>query len=142
MLAVAGLIRGSQPNARRDDVDGPVTQEKPLFLRFEQDNEPAAFWPRAAVELGARVPQRRHARRWPWNVGVAKCCFDRGDAALTAGASCWKFTFCSLVEVTSKHDRDEHRAEIADEQNRRNADGPPLRAPVVDVDAGDFEVGT
>ena len=127
---VPSLNRGPQPNAR-DDVDGPVVLEKPQALRFGQDNEPAAFGPRPAVELGAGVPQRRHARRWPWNDGGAKCCFNRRDAALTAGASWWKLTFCSLVEVTSKHDRAELLAEIEDEQNQRNADGPPLGALVV-----------
>ena len=38
-----GLIRGTQPDARRDNVDGPVAQEKPLVLRIRQDNEPAAL---------------------------------------------------------------------------------------------------
>ena len=112
MLVVPSLIHGSQPNAR-DDVDGSVALEKLLVLRFGQDNEAAAFGPRPAVELGAGVPRRRHARRWPWNDGGAKCCFNRRDAALTAGASCWKLTFYSFVEVTSKHDRAELRAEGA-----------------------------
>ena len=53
------------------NVDGPVAEEEPLVLRLRQDNEPAAFRPRAAVVLGAGAPQRRHANRWPWNVGVA-----------------------------------------------------------------------
>ena len=86
-------------------------------------------------------PQRRHARRRPWNVGVAQCCFRSGDAALTVGATCWKFSFCSLVEVTGEHDRAELRAQIADEQNQRNEDGPPLGTLIVDVDVGDCEVG-
>ena len=141
LLVVPGLIRGSQPEDREDDVDGPVAQEKPLVLRFWQDNGPASFGPHAAVELGAGVPQRGHARRWPWNVGEAKCCFDQRDAVLTAGASCWKVSVCSLVEVTSKHDRAELRAEISDEQNQHNADGPLLGALVVGVDVGDCEVG-
>ena len=46
-----------------------------------------------------------------------------------------------LIEVAGEDDSEELRAQIADEQQQRDANRPPLGALVVDVDVGDREVG-
>ena len=56
LLVMPGLVRGLQPNCRRDDVDGPV-------LRFWEHNKTATFGPHAAV---------RNTRSGPWDTGAAE----------------------------------------------------------------------
>ena len=46
-----------------------------------------------------------------------------------------------LLKITRQLDSTKLQAQIADEQQQRNADGPPLGALVVNVDVGDREVG-
>ena len=41
-FVVLSLVRGLQPDGRRDDVGGPV-HDQPLDLRFREHNENAAF---------------------------------------------------------------------------------------------------
>ena len=51
-LVVASLVRGLQPNGRRDDVDGPVAHGQTLFfLRFREHDEIATF--KATSSFGA-----------------------------------------------------------------------------------------
>ena len=49
-------------------------------------------------------------------------------------------TLCSFVEVACEDDRAKHHAEVADEQQQRDADRPPLGALVV-VNISDREIG-
>ena len=53
LLAVPSLVRGLQPNGRKDDVDGRVAHDQPLVLRFRKHDEPSTFKPQAAMELSA-----------------------------------------------------------------------------------------
>ena len=52
----------------------------------------------------------------------------------------WRFTFDTLVEIASQDSADLH-AQVADEQQERDANGPPLGALVVDMNVGDCEIG-
>ena len=114
----------SQPNGRRDDVDGPVAHNQPLVLRCWEHDKTATFGPHAAVRLSAAGQQWRNSRSWP-------------QAQLKA-ASCGEIRaplFKSPVD-----DSEELHAQVADEQQQRDAHRPPLGALVVDVDVGDREV--
>ena len=51
------------------------------------------------------------------------------------------FTLCSFVEVASEDDRAKLHAQVADEQQERNANRPPLGALVVGVYICDREIG-
>ena len=52
-----------------------------------------------------------------------------------------RFALDFFVKITRQLDSTKLQAQIADEQQQRNADGPPLGALVVDVDVSDREVG-
>ena len=51
----------------------------------------------------------------------------------------WRFTFNFLVEIASKDDSAYLHAQVADEQQERDANRPPLGALIVDVNIGDCE---
>ena len=128
VFEMPGLVGGPQPDARRDHVDGPVAHYQPLVLRFWEHDKTATFGQRATMELTAGAQQWHNAKSRPWNVEVAR--------------SVWRsFALGAFVKIAGKHDRAKLHAQIADEPQQRNADGPPLGALVVDVDGGDREVG-
>ena len=56
LLVAPSLVRGLQPNGRRDNVDGPVAHDQPSVLRFQEHDDTATFGPHAAVGLSARGP--------------------------------------------------------------------------------------
>ena len=72
LLVVPRLVRGLQPTGRRDDIDRAMTHQTPLTLCLGQDNEPAAFRPRATMGLTDGAPQGSDAGSWPWDAGVAE----------------------------------------------------------------------
>ena len=63
---------GRSPNARWDDVDGPMANPQPLALQVWEHNEAAAIKPCAAAGLTARAPWQRRARCRPRNVGMVE----------------------------------------------------------------------
>ena len=63
-----------------------------------------------------------------------------GDT-LVGGDARSEFTFITLVEVAGKYNRTELHAEVADEQQERDANRPPLDTLVVDVNICDCEIG-
>ena len=67
--------------------------------------------------------------------------FKRRDAALVRRSVWRSFPLVAFVEITRQDDSTKLHAQIADEQQKRNTDGPPLGALVVNVDVGDREVG-
>ena len=79
---VPSLVRGLQPNRRKDDVDGPMAQNEPLVLGLDK---PAAVGPHAAVGRSARAPQWRNTRSRPRNIGVAEGGFEWRDPTLVGG---------------------------------------------------------
>ena len=93
------------------------------------------------MELTAWAPERRNAGGRPWDVGVAECRFKLTGAAMVRRSVWRSFALGSFVEITNQLDSTKLQAQIADEQQQRNADGPPLGAFVVNVDFGDREVG-
>ena len=70
LLVAPSLVRGLQPNGRRDNVDGPVANDQPLVLRFQEHDETATFGPHAAVGLSAGAPQWRNTSSRPRNIGA------------------------------------------------------------------------
>ena len=63
-------------------------------------------------------------RRWLWR--------HQGESSRSASL---------LNEVSCKHNRTELEAQVTDEEQQRNAHRPPLGALVLDMDAGDREIG-
>ena len=141
LLEMPGLIRCPQPTVRRDDVDGPVAHNQPLALRFWEHDKTGASGPRAVMELTAGGPQWRDAGSGPWDVVVAEGCFKRRDAALVRKSVWNSFALVAFVKITRQDDSTKQHAQIADEQQQRNTDGPPLGVLVVNVDVGDREGG-
>ena len=56
LFVVPSLVSGSQPDSRRDDIDGTVAQDEPLGLRFGKDHEAAAIRSLVAVDFAAGKP--------------------------------------------------------------------------------------
>ena len=108
------------PVFRGTNVDAPVAHNQPLALRFWEHDNTGAIGPRAAMELTAGAPQWRNAGSRPWDVVVAEGRFKRRDAAL--------LPLVAFVKVTRWDDSTKLHAQIADEQQQRNTDGPPLGA--------------
>ena len=73
-------------------------------------------------------------------LGVAEGGLKRRDPAVTRIAR-GGFTFDSLVEVAGEDGSAKLRAQVADEQQERDANRPPLGTLVVDVNIGDGEIG-
>ena len=96
------LVRGLQPDGRRDDVDGPVAHDQPVVLR--------------SLGLSVGDPQWRNTRITPWNVGVAEGGLERRDPTLVDGGARSEFTLSTLVEVAGKDDSAQLYAKVADEQ--------------------------
>ena len=82
LFVVPSLVRGLQPNGRKDDVDGPVAHNEPLVLGLDK---PAAVEAHAAVGLSAGNPQWRNTRSRPRNIGVAEGGFEWRDPTLDGG---------------------------------------------------------
>ena len=135
------LVRGLQPNDRRDDVDGPVAHDQLSVLRFWEHDETATFGPHAAVGLTAGASQGRNTSSRPRNIGVAEGGLERRDPTLVGGGARSGFTLSTLVDVASKNDSAQLHAKVADEQQKRDENRPPLGALDVDVNVGDREVG-
>ena len=140
LLTVPGLVRHLQADGRWDDVNGIMAHAQPLALRFREHHNAATFGPRATLELTAGAPQRREARSWPWDVGVAEDGLQwRHSPLIDRPVRC--FALSAFVEVASEDDSAKLQAQVADEEHLRNAHGPPSCALVVDMDVGDGEVG-
>ena len=69
--------------------------------------------------------------------GSLKC----GDPPLVHGPVRRSIALGALIKVAAKDDSAQLHAQVADEQQKRDANRPPLGALVVDVDVGDREVG-
>ena len=68
-------------------------------------------------------------------------CFERRNATLTFEDTGGKFALSTVVEVTGEHHSAELEGQGTDQQEHRNAEGPPLGTLVVDVNVGNHEVG-
>ena len=93
------------------------------------------------VGFAAGTPQRSNTRSRPRDVDMAEGGFKRRDPAFAKVAR-WRFPSDSLAEIASEDDGAELHAQVADEQQESDADGPPLGTLVVHVNIGDCEIGT
>ena len=126
------LVRGLQPNGRRDEVDGPVAHNQPLVLRFWEHDKTPFF--RAKCRRGA-------LRRGPTMAQHQTQLKAERDPTLVSGSGSSEFTLSALVEVAVEDDIAQLHAKVADEQQKRDANRPPLGALDFDVDVGDREIG-
>ena len=94
----------------------------------------------STVGFAAGTLQRCNAKRRPRSVSVAESGIERRGPAFSKIAR-WRFTFNGHVEIASEDDSAKLRAQVADEQQERDPNRPPLGALVADVDVGDCEVG-
>ena len=106
-----------------------------------------------------RITNPQHSGHWsPWssapgppqlcdtrggqrNARTAEGGFERRSATLTVRATREKFALGTLVRVTGEHYCAELEAQVPNEEQQRDAHGPPLDTLVVDVDVGDCEIG-
>ena len=109
-----------------DNVERTVTHDKPLILRVWQLNEPAALRPLIAVALAAGRHSGVTPRSSTRNGGETECSLKRGDAALVIGTTREKFAFGTFDEVARQHHHTALEAQIADEEQQRNAHGSPF----------------
>ena len=65
----------------------------------------------------------------------------RRDPTLVGGGAGSEFTLSTLAEVAGKDDSAQLHAKVADKQQERDANRPPLGALVVDVNIGDGGIG-
>ena len=110
-----GLVGGLEAQLGRLDVEGPMLHDEPIPLRTRQDHETAALGPLVTVGLSAGSPQRRNPQGAPGNTRRAEGCLERGDVALTLGATREKFTLGTLVVVSCMHNCAELETQVADQ---------------------------
>ena len=78
------------------------------------------------MEISVGAPQWRNTRSRPRDVGVAEGGLERRDPTLVGGRTRSEFTLGALLEVAGEDDSAQLHAHLADEQQKRNADRPPL----------------
>ena len=86
--------------------------------------------PLVAVRLHTGAPQWRHAVCQPRDADMIA---DRFNRALSVGVSSRELPFNGLVEVAGEHDCAQLRANVADEQQQRDAHGSPFGAFIFDL---------
>ena len=136
LLVVPSLVRCLQSNGCRDDVDGPVAHNEPLFFDSGVMTKPKHSGHNAAVGLSAGAPQWRNpqhsghnaaarvtavALQWrntgsrPRDIGAVEGSLKWRDPPLVHGSVRHSFAFGALVKVASKDDSAQLHAQVADE---------------------------
>ena len=132
---VPGLVSHLQADGRRDHVNGTMAHEMPLTLRLRQDNEPATLRPRTTAGLTAVTPQLCDTLSGPRDVGVEGGLTWRNSPLIQRPVPCC-FVLCTFVEVAGDDDRAKLHAQVADEQQKLDANRPLVEL-VVDVNIQD-----
>ena len=117
-----------------------MAQDEPLGLRFGKDHGAAAIRSLVAVDFAAGNQWWSDARSRPWDVGVAGGGFERRDPAFAKVAS-WRVAFNCFVEIADEDNSAEIEAQVPNQEEQGNANGPLLGALVVHVNIDDCEVG-
>ena len=81
------LVGGLEAQLSRHNIEGPLLQDEPKFLRTRQNHETAALRPLVTMELSAGSTQGREAQGGPGNTCRTEGWLEQGNAALALGGT-------------------------------------------------------
>ena len=140
LLVVPGMVCSSQPDGRRNNIDRTVAQNEPLGLRFGKKHKAAAIRPRFATGF-AGGPYNGVTPKVGHGMLAWRKAASRGEVLRSPspdGVSRSTALLKSPAELeTQVLDQEERNT---DEQQKRDANRPPLGALVVDVNVRDSKV--